>query len=202
VNAHARGGVRERQRGQTLIVFALGFALFLFSLTCVVADSAYLYVWSGRVQAAAQLGAQSGADAVDPRYLYTQPGSCADPARSGGCSVQIVDISPQDMQGTLYAFQRACIEAGDQSAQVPRDPTNPLALKRAGDPQTPDGTACGSDGCQVYAEVTRVVHLPIPIPGFPDTVTVRAIGYAAPVVGTDVATSVCTGTAWVPLPPH
>jgi len=202
VNARARGGVRERQRGQTLIVFALGFALFLFSLTCVVADSAYLYVWSGRVQAAAQLGAQSGADAVDPRYLYTQPGSCADPARSGGCSVQIVDISPQDMQGTLYAFQRACIEAGDQSAQVPRDPTNPLALKRAGDPQTPDGTACGSDGCQVYAEVTRVVHLPIPIPGFPDTVTVRATGYAAPVVGTDVATSVCTGTAWVPLPPH
>jgi hypothetical protein len=192
----------DRQRGQTLIVFALGFALFLFGLTCVVADSAYLYVWSGRVQAAAQLGAQSGADAVDPRYLYTQPGPCVAPAPSGGCSVQIVDINPQDMQGALYAFERACIEAGDQSAQVPRDPADPLAPKRAGDPQTPDGTACGSDGCQVYAVVSRVVHLPIPIPGFPDSVTVRSIGYAAPVVGTNVATSVCTGTAWVPLPPH
>jgi hypothetical protein len=202
VKVRALGPRPERQRGQTLIVFALGFALFLFSLTCVVADSAYLFVWSGRVQAAAQLGAQSGADAVDPRYLYTQPGSCATTTPSSACSVQIVDINPQDMQGALYAFQRACIEAGDQSAQVPRDPANPLALKRAGDPQTPDGTACGSDGCQVYAVVSRVVHLPIPIPGFPETVTVRSIGYAAPVVGTNVATSVCTGAGWVPVPPH
>ena len=46
------------------------------------------------------------------------------------------------------------------------------------------------------------VHLPIPIPGFPDTVTVRGIGYAAPVVGTTVAESVCSGTVWVPAPPH
>ncbi len=70
------------------MVFALGFSLFLFGLTCLVADSAYLYVWSGRVEAAAQLGAQSGADAVDPRFLYAQ-------------SVQVVDINPQDMQGML-----------------------------------------------------------------------------------------------------
>jgi hypothetical protein len=202
VKARVRGSALDRQRGQTLIVFALGFALFLFSLTCVVADSAYLYVWSGRVQAAAQLGAQSGADAVDPRYLYAQPGSCPGPAPGGQCPVQIVDINPQDVQGSLYAFQRACIEAGDQSAQVPRDPSDPLALKRADDPQVPDGTACGSDGCRVYAVVSRVVQLPIPIPGFPASVTVRAIGYAAPVVGTNVAASVCTGTAWVPLPPH
>jgi hypothetical protein len=185
-----------------LLVFALGFALFLFSLTCMVADAAYLYVWSGRVQAAAQLGAQSGADSVDPRYLYGRPGSCTAPAPGGACPVQIVDISQQDRQGTLYAFERACIEAGDQSAQVPLDPAHPSVLKRAGDPQQPDGTACGSDGCQVYAVVSRVVHLPIPIPGFPDTVTVRGVGYAAPVVGTSVATSVCTGSAWVPLPPH
>ena len=191
----------KRERGQTLIVFALGFALFLFSLTCLVADSAYLYVWSGRVQAAAQLGAQSGADSVDPRYLYDQPGPCARPAPTGACPVQIVDISPQDRQGSLYAFERACIEAGDQSAQVPRDPADPLALKHAGDPQVPDGTACGSDGCRVYAVVTRVLHLPIPIPGFPDIATVRGIGYSAPVVGTNVATSACSGTAWVPLPP-
>jgi hypothetical protein len=202
VTALVRPQVRGRQRGQTLIVFALGFALFLFSLTCLVADSAYLYVWSGRVQAAAQLGAQSGADSVDPRYLYAQAGPCATPAPSGACSVRIVDINPQDRQGALYAFERACIEAGDQSAQVPRDPADPLPLKRAGDPQVPDGTACGSDGCQVYAVVTRVVHLPIPIPGFPDIATVRGIGYAAPVVGTNVATSACTGTVWVPLPQH
>lgn len=197
-----RAGHRHaRQRGQTLIVFALGFALFLFSLTCLVADSAYLYVWSARVQVAAQLAAQSGADSVDPRYLYGATGSC--PAGGAGslCPVQIVDISAQDHAGSLYAFQRSCIQAGDQSGQIPRDNANPLVLKSADDPQVPDGTLCASDGCRVYAEVSRVVQLPIPLPGFPDAITVRGIGYAAPVVGTDHAMSTCTGTAWVPAPP-
>jgi hypothetical protein len=183
-------------------MFALAFALFLFSLTCLVADSAYLYVWSGRVNAAAQLGAQSGADAVDPRYLYEQAAPCAAPASSGACAVQIVDINPHDKDGALFAFERACIQAGDESAQMPRDSADPSVLKTADDPQDPDGTWCASDGCQVYAVVSRSVHLPIPIPGFPDTVTVRGIGYAAPVVGTTVATSVCSGTVWVPGPPH
>lgn len=185
------------QRGQTLMVFALAFSLFLFALTCVVADSAYLYVWSGRVQTAAQLGAQSGADAVDPRYLYGQAGACTPGA---ACAVPIVDISIQDRQGALYAFQRACIEAGDQSAQVPHDGDS-LVLKSAGDPQGADGTACASDGCQVYAIVSRVVELPIPIPGFPDSITVHGTARAAPVVGADVAISTCTGTVWVPAPP-
>ncbi len=183
------------------MIFALGFALFLFSLTCLVADTAYLYVWSGRVQSAAQLGAQSGADSVDPRYLYAQERSCPAPGSADACSAPIVDISAQDRQGALYAFERACIQTGDQSAQVPRDSANPSTLKTADDPQTPDGTSCASDGCRVYALVSRVVQLPIPLPGFPDTVTVRATAYAAPVVGTNVAGSVCTGTTWVPQPP-
>jgi hypothetical protein len=190
-----------RQRGQTLIVLALAFALFLFSLTCLVADSAFLYVWSGRVDAAAQLGAQSGADAVDPRYLYEQP-QCAVPPPAGTCTVVIVDINPDDRQGSLFAFERACIQAGDQSAQMPRNPADPVVLKTPDDPQDPDGTSCASDGCQVYAIVSRAVHLPIPIPGFPDTVTVRGIAYAAPVVGTSVAAAACTGGVWVPAAPH
>ncbi len=188
------------QRGQTLIIFALGFTLFLFSLTCLVADAAALYVWSGRVQAAAQLGAQSGADSVDPRYLYNATGACPHGA-PGACTVPIVDISAQNRSGALYAFQRACIEAADQSAQVPVDAANPLVLKTADDPQVPDGTWCASDGCHVYAEISRVVQLPIPFPGFPATITVRGTGYAAPVAGTNVATSTCTGIAWVPAPP-
>jgi hypothetical protein len=191
------GTARVHQRGQTLMVFALGFALFLFSLVCLVADTAYLYVWSGRVQDAAQLSAQSGADSVDPRYLYEDTGSCP----GAMCAVPIVDINPQDREGTLYAFERSCIQAGDQSAQIPRDPANALVLKTADDPQVPEGTVCASDGCRVYAQVTRVVRLPIPLPGFPSTITVRGSGYAAPVVGTNVATSTCTGTAWVPAPP-
>jgi len=201
VTARRIASPRVRQHGQTLIVFALGFALFLFSLVCLVADSAYLYVWSGRVQDAAQLGAQSGADAVDPRYLYGESGACSTPAPGAVCPVPIVDISAQDRQGTLYAFQRACIQAADQSAQIPGDANSPKVLKSADDPQVPEGTFCASDGCRAYAEVTRVVHLPIPFPGFPESITVRAGGYAAPVVGTDVATSTCTGIAWVPAPP-
>jgi hypothetical protein len=197
----ARTRQRTLQRGQTMMVFALGFALFLFSLTCLVVDTAFLYVWSGRAQAAAQLGAQSGADSIDPRYLYEQTGPCTPATPGSVCALPIVDISPQDRQGTLYAFQRACIEAGDQSAEVPLGSAGPSTLKTAGDPQAPDGTACASDGCQVYAEVFRVVHLPIPIPGFPDTVTVRGTAYAAPVVGTDVPATSCVGTVWVPAPP-
>jgi hypothetical protein len=191
----------RRQRGQTLIVFALGFALFLFSLTCLVADSASLYVWSGRVQDAAQLGAQSGADSVNPGYLYGGTGPCPSPSLGVTCTPPIVDISAQDRDGALYAFQRSCIQTADQSAQIPRDPANPSVLKTVTDPQTPEGALCASDGCHVYAEVSRVVQLPIPLQGFPSTVTVRGVAYAAAVVGTNVATSTCTGVAWVPMPP-
>jgi hypothetical protein len=199
VNTPSRRVTHRRQRGQTLIVFALGFALFLFSLTCLVADSASLYVWSGRVQDAAQLGAQSGADSVNPSYLYGVTGPCPSPAVT--CTPSIVDISAQDRDGALYAFQRSCIQTADQSAQIPRDPANPAVLKTVNDPQEPEGALCASDGCHVFAEVSRVVQLPIPLPGFPSTVTVRGVAYAAAVVGTNVATSTCTGVAWVPEPP-
>ena len=189
---------RRRTGGQTLIVFALSFALFLFALVCLVADTAFLFRWSSATQSAAQLAAQSGADAVDPHYLYGATTPCSPPARSP-CSAAIVDISAQDRQGTLYAFQRACIEAGDQSAQITQGGSR--ALKTANDPQSPDGTACVSDGCRVFAVVTRTVTLPIPIPGFATTVNVRGQFYAAPVVGGTQAQLSCTGGTWVPAPP-
>ena len=192
-----RTSARRHARGQTLIVFALSFALFLFALVCLVADTAFLFRWSSATQAAAQLAAQSGADAVDPRYLYSASTSCT-PA-GPPCSAAIVDISAQDRQGTLYAFQRACIQAGDQSAQITQPGST--ALKTVNDPQAPDGTACLSDGCRVFAVVTRAVTLPIPIPGFATTVDVRGQFYAAPVVGETQAQVSCTGGAWVPAPP-
>ena len=192
-----RASAWRHARGQTLIVFALSFALFLFALVCLVADTAFLFRWSSATQAAAQLAAQSGADAVDPRYLYSASTSCT-PA-GPPCSAAIVDISAQDRQGTLYAFQRACIQAGDQSAQITQSGSS--ALKTVNDPQAPDGTACVSDGCRVFAVVTRAVTLPIPIPGFATTVDVRGQFYAAPVVGETQAQVSCTGGAWVPAPP-
>ena len=193
-----RANARRHARGQTLIVFALSFALFLFALVCLVADTAFLFRWSSATQSAAQLAAQSGADAVDPRYLYSAAAACASPG-SPSCSASIVDISTQDRQGTLYAFQRACIQAGDQSAEITQAGSG--VLKTANDPQAPDGTACASDGCRVFAVVTRTVTLPIPIPGFATTVDVRGQFYAAPVVGGTQAQLSCTGAAWVPAPP-
>ncbi len=189
---------RTHQRGQTLIVFALAFALFLFALVCLVADTAFLFRWSSATQSAAQLAAQSGADSVDPHYLYSATTSCTPPARAP-CSAAIVDISAQDRQGSLYAFQRACIQAGDQSAEITQPGSG--ALKTANDPQSPDGTACVSDGCRVFAVVTRTVTLPIPIPGFATTVDVRGQFYAAPVVGRTQAQVSCAGGTWVPAPP-
>jgi len=185
-------------RGQTLIIFALGFALFLFALVCLVADGAFLFRWSGRTQSAAQLAAQSGADAVDPHFLYGVP-PCAGPAAL--CPVTVVDTSAQDRVGSLYAFQRACIQAGDQSASIPRRPPGDLQPKTVDDAQTPDGTRCASDGCRVFASVTRLVPLPIPIPGFPGAIPVTGQAYAAPVIGTTRPQTSCTGTAWLPSPP-
>ena len=191
--------VRSGQRGQTLMIFALAFALFLFALTCLVADGAFLFSWSGRAQAAAQLAAQSGADAVDPRYLYGSP--CPPGVHTVKCTVNVVDISAQDRAGALYAFERACIQAGDQSAAVPRRPPDDTQPKTADDPQAPEGTRCVSDGCRVFAVVTRVVQLPIPFPGFASAVRVAGESYAAPVVGTTTPQFGCTGATWVPAPP-
>jgi hypothetical protein len=189
------------QAGQTLMIFTLAFALFLFAVTCLVADSAFLFRWSSAVQAAAQLAAQSGADSVDPRYLYGQTQPCPPPHQGQQCAFSIVDTSPQDRSGTLFAFQRACIQAGDQSAHIPRNAPSELAPKGTVDSQQPEGTACASNGCQVFAMVTRSVHLPIPLPGFPDSVLVRGTYYAAPVVGALTAQSSCAGGAWLPAPP-
>jgi len=183
-----------------LMIFALAFALFLFGVACLVADAAALYRWSQRVDAAAQLAAQSGADAVDPRFLYGETQPCAPPRRDQRCAVPLVDIAAQDRRGDLFAFERACIQAGDQSAQVPRG-GGEGALKMVDDAQSPEGTRCDSDGCRVYAVVTRVVELPIPIPGFPARIPVTGRQYAAPVVGSTSPLSTCGGSAWVPAAP-
>ena len=169
----------DRDRGQSLLIVALCFALFLFGVICLVADGAVLFRWSARVQAAAQVAAQSGADSVSPRFLY-------------GDGATIVDVDVQDRRNGRYAFERACIQAGDQSAQISRTPD---------DAQAPDGTACDTDGCQVVAVVTRMVSLPVPIPGFPTSVAVRGTFRAAPVVGGIAPGSTCTGGAWVPASP-
>ncbi len=188
--------MRSRGRstgGQSLLIVALAFALFLFGIICLVADGAVLFRWSARVQAAAQVAAESGADSVSPGFLYGATEPCPTPADAlRRCPVPIVDISAQDRRNGRYAFERACIQAGDQSAQIPGTPDAP---------QHPDGTACDTDGCRVVAIVTRQVTLPIPFPGFPGAVPVRGEFHAAPVVGGTAPSASCTGTTWVPASP-
>jgi hypothetical protein len=171
-----RGG--RAQGGQMIMMLALAFALFLFGLVALVADCAYLYVWSARVQAAAQNAAQAGANSVDPRYLYGQ-------------SDHLVDL---EASGNLMAFERGCVEVGDESAQI--TDASGVARGAGGSQPTGDGVRCVSDGCAVYASIEKTVRMPLPL--FAATVVVRGVYYAAPVVGaTTAARSNCVPGRWV-----
>ena len=173
---------RRAAGGQTIMMFALSFALFLLALVALVADAAALYVWSARVQAGAQVAAQAGANSVDPQYLYSQSG-------------HLVDLSPS---GGLMTFERGCTTVGDASAELTTASGTPLT---ADAPQPPgNGVRCVSDGCSVYAEIARTVQLPLPL--FGDGIVVRGTYYAAPVVGTTTAAAGhCTAGPWLSEPP-
>jgi hypothetical protein len=165
-----------------IMMMALAFALFLFALITLVADSAYLYVWSSRVQAAAQNAAQAGANSVDPQYLYGQSAHLVNLAASGG----------------EMAFERGCVQVGDESAQLTDD--GGAALTADGQQAAANGVRCVSDGCAVYSSVEKTVHLPLPL--FGDTVVVRGVYYAAPVVGAvTAAPGRCTPGAWISVAP-
>ncbi len=165
-----------------IMMLALAFALFLFGIVVLVADSAYLYVWSARVQAAAQVAAQAGANSVDPQFLYARSDHLIDLSASGG----------------LMAFERGCVQVGDESAEL----ADSAGVAETADRTQPNGNGvrCVSDGCAVYASVEKTVHLPLPL--FGDNVVVRGVYYAAPVVGASVASPTrCAPGAWVSANP-
>jgi hypothetical protein len=160
-----------------IMMMALAFALFLFGVIALVVDAAYLYVWSARVQSAAQVAAQAGANSVDPQYLY-------------GDSDHLVNLGPD---GGLMAFERGCVQVGDESAQL----TDGGGVGLTADSPQPaaGGVRCVSNGCSVYASVEKTVHLPFAFGG--DSATVRGVYYAAPVVGAETASpGLCTAGAW------
>lgn len=164
-----------------IMMLALSFALFLFGLIALVADSASLFVWSARVQAAAQNAAEAGANSVDPHYLYGQSSHLIDLASSGASLV----------------FERGCVQVGDESAQL----TTAGAAETADTAQpTGNGVRCVSDGCTVYASIEKTVPLPLPL--FGSGVVVRGVAYAAPVVGaTAAAPSTCVHGTWINASP-
>lgn len=175
--------VRHRgERGQTIMVMALSFALFLIGLVALVGDAAHLYVWAGRAQAAAQNAAQAGANTVNSRYLYGGGGDLVDRGPSAG----------------LMAFERACVAIGAETAGL----TAAVArgVDGGGSPSPADRVRCASNGCSVFALVEKTVHLPIPLLG--DRVVVRGRYYAAPVVGALRASAgACQPGAWLPAAP-
>ncbi|MHB8717983.1 MAG: hypothetical protein ACYDAC_03700 [Candidatus Dormibacteria bacterium] len=164
------------------MIFALAFALFLVGLVALVVDAATLDVWASRVQTAAQVAAQAGANSIDPRFVY-------------GASSHLVDL---DGAGSLTAFERGCVQSGDQTASLTDTAGRTLSADSV--QASGNGVRCASDGCRVYALVEKTVHLPMPF--FGDTVVVRGAFWAAPVVGGTQALPVaCTAQAWVPRPP-
>jgi hypothetical protein len=165
-----------------IMMLALSFALFLFGLVALVADSAYLFVWSARVQAAAQNAAEAGANSVDPQYLY-------------GRSVHLVDLAAA---GALMVFERGCVEVGDESAQLTA--AGGAAQTADGAQPAGNGVRCVSDGCAVYASIEKTVPLPLPL--FGQSVVVRGVAYAAPVVGATAAVQAsCVRGAWISADP-
>jgi hypothetical protein len=165
-----------------IMMLALSFALFLFGLVALVADSAYLFVWSARVQAAAQNAAEAGANSVDPQYLYGQSGHLVDLAAAGG----------------LMVFERGCVEVGDESAQLTA--AGGAAQTADGAQPAGNGVRCVSDGCAVYASIEKTVLLPLPL--FGQSVVVRSVAYAAPVVGATAAVQAsCVRGAWISADP-
>ncbi len=64
------GRGRRGQAGQTLIMFAITMTFMFLALIALVGDSDVLMVRYSQVNAAALLGAQSGATAIDEQEFY------------------------------------------------------------------------------------------------------------------------------------
>ena len=82
-------------------------------------------------------GAQSGADSVDPRYLYAETGSCPrrDRARCRSSTSARRIVRERSTRSSARASRPAI-----SRRRFPVTPANPLVLKTADDPQVPDGT--------------------------------------------------------------
>ncbi|GAC1338295.1 MAG: hypothetical protein NVSMB29_03910 [Candidatus Dormibacteria bacterium] len=139
------------QRGQVLISFTLALALLLFGLFTAVVDLSVLYTQATRVEAAAQAGAVSGANAVSAYSLY----HCAVPSlRTGsGCG------SDQQSAGARYDFRTACelavTRSLDTGAHAPGDRITCTALSNT----------------QVQAHVEKVIPMPLGLFGKSFTVS-------------------------------
>jgi len=153
---------RAGERGQMIAIFALAVALFLFAIFAMVIDLSYEFSWSTRVSGAAQLAAQSGANSVNPTFLYGAGAGGAVGDESCGGNTQILDVC-RDIA--------ACEASGNRSAGITAQDL------------PASGTTCRNTagGTTVHAEVVKTIALPINF--FGSTTLVRGSFDAAPVKG-------------------
>ena len=153
-------------------MFALSMALFMFTMFVAVVDLDFLYTQSAQVQAAAQAAAQTGANSVNPVFLY-QPGTA---------NVHIIcdDIT---CPANEPRFDVACTHAGDVSADIGAPGYTLDYTSSTGQGAFRQGTHCqdNAQGCSVGATVVKHVLFPLTILGF--GADVRGTSSAATVIG-------------------
>lgn len=148
---------RRAARGQIIVIFALAMALFLFGLICLVVDSAYLFTYSARAQAAAQVAAQAGANTIDSVTIYSSTG--------------VIHIDHKQYQQACTRAARQFVGAGNGVSVNVLCGTDP--------PNTPPTDDPTKDTVAARVEVT----VPLPVGLFGTRFTVRGYAEAAPVVG-------------------
>ena len=116
----------------------------------------------------------------------------------GAAVAHVAGRAELEASGGLMVFERGCVQVGDESARLT---DSGGAAETADSPQSQgSGARCVSDGCAVYASIEKTVHLPLPL--FGETVVVRGVSYAAPVVGATVAAQQhCVRGAWISADP-
>jgi hypothetical protein len=107
----ATPALQPRQSGQTLIMFALTLSLVFVGLLALVGDSAVLLYQYNKANAAALLGVQAGASAVDLNAFYQSGARTLD---AGTAETECRQTAEQASGGTA-----TCTVQGNQvTAQV------------------------------------------------------------------------------------
>lgn len=154
--------MRRRARGQVLITFALFFLLFLFWMFCAVVDIDFVFTEATFAQAAAQDAATTGANTINPQFLYS-------PQVGGG------GVPPLSSSGPYNSVQ-SCQNAGTYDFGVLPGGTNCTVLP---------------GGCSITADTSLWVRLPLPLPLMGRYVLVKGHFDGRVVIGVDSATSTC-----------
>ena len=106
----------DRERGQTLVVFALTLALFFTGMIVLVADVSALFVAYNRIDSAALLAVQSGASAIDANTFYAGSLRLDQAEAESRCRQSLQDAR---VSGSCSASGRQVIAEARQVVRLP-----------------------------------------------------------------------------------